>query len=199
MYSDCVWNFSLKDPVIYLSFDDGPHPVATPFVLDLLKQFNAKATFFCIGKNVALYPAVYKRILTEGHRTGNHTFNHINGWKHTDEEYIKDVAEARKYIDSKLFRPPYGKITKFQVKLLMGLQNTKQDVLFKVIMWDVLSADFDESISAEKCTSNVIKNAGPGSIIVFHDSEKAFPRMQSALRETLKFFTNKGYSFQSIS
>ena len=199
MYSHCVWNFSIKDPVIYLSFDDGPHPVATPFVLDLLKQFNAKATFFCIGKNVALYPAVYKRILTEGHRTGNHTFNHINGWKHTDEEYIKDVAEARKYIDSKLFRPPYGKITKFQVKLLMGLQNTKQDVLFKVIMWDVLSADFDESISAEKCTSNVIKNAGPGSIIVFHDSEKAFPRMQSALLETLKFFTNKGYSFQSIS
>jgi peptidoglycan/xylan/chitin deacetylase (PgdA/CDA1 family) len=198
LYPGCIWNFSKEEPVIYLTFDDGPHPLATPFVLDTLKQFNAKATFFCIGKNVAAHPDIYKRILIEGHTTGNHTYNHVNGWKTPDKEYIENVREARKYIDSKLFRPPYGRITKFQIRLLAASENVKQLSAFKIIMWDVLSADFDHSVSAEKCTKNVIKNAGPGSIVVFHDSEKAFQKLQTALPESLKYFINRGYRFEAI-
>lgn len=156
------------EKIIYLTFDDGPHPVATPFVLDTLKKYNAKATFFCIGKNVAQHPDIYKRILLEGHTTGNHTHNHLNGSKNSNEEYIANIKEAKKYIDSNLFRPPYGRITGFQVKLL--------NRAFNIIMWDVLSADFDIHLSPEKCSRNVIKSAREGSIVVFHDSEKAFKR-----------------------
>src|SRR5688500_18549453 len=135
LYPSCTWNYSRHSNKIYLTFDDGPHPVATPFVLDTLRKYNAKATFFCIGKNVAAYPDIYKRILDEGHSTGNHTFNHLNGWKTPDNEYIKNIAQARKYIDSNLFRPPYGRITKFQLRLLTASENIKQKTVFKVIMW----------------------------------------------------------------
>lgn len=197
-YPSCIWNFSKDNPVIYLTFDDGPHHLATPFVLDTLKEFNAKATFFCIGKNVAAHPDIYKRILNEGHTTGNHTYNHLNGWKTPDEEYISNIKEARKYIDSKLFRPPYGKITKFQIRLLTATENVKQPAVFRIIMWDVLSGDFDFSSSVEKCVKNVTSNAQAGSIVVFHDSEKAFPRMQKALIETLKYFTARGFKFEAI-
>jgi peptidoglycan/xylan/chitin deacetylase (PgdA/CDA1 family) len=192
LYPGCTWNFSRQEKVIYLTFDDGPHPVATPFVLDTLKRFNAKATFFCIGKNVAEHPGNYKDIVVGGHSTGNHTFNHLNGSKTSDKEYISNIAEARKYIDSDLFRPPYGKISNFQVNLL----HTNQ--LFRIMMWDVLSADFDQTLTGEKCSANVIRNARAGSIVVFHDSEKAFPRLEKALPETLKYFTNQGYRFESI-
>ncbi|MEO8583909.1 MAG: polysaccharide deacetylase family protein [Flavitalea sp.] len=198
MYPNCIWNFSKTDPTIYLTFDDGPHPVATPFVLDTLKAFNAKATFFCIGKNVAEYPQLYKRILNEGHTTGNHTFNHLNGWKTPDQEYIKNIMDARQYIDSNLFRPPYGKISKFQVRLLTAAENVKQKTVFRIIMWDVLSGDFDLTLSSEKCTLNVTKNAGAGSIVVFHDSEKAFSSLKVALPETLRYFSKRNYSFNSI-
>lgn len=190
IYPDCTWNFSRNEQVIYLTFDDGPHITATPFVLDTLKKFNAKATFFCIGKNVAAHPDIYKRIIIEEHTTGNHTFNHLSGWKSTDEEYIQNIKEAGKYIDSKLFRPPYGKITKFQVKLLKPH--------FRVVMWDVLSADFDLSIDGNKCMTNVTRNAGNGSVVVFHDSEKAFPRLEKALPEILAWFADKGFRFESI-
>jgi peptidoglycan/xylan/chitin deacetylase (PgdA/CDA1 family) len=198
-YPDCIWNFSKDEPVIYLTFDDGPHPEATPYVLDTLKQFNAKATFFCIGKNVAAFPEIYKRIINEGHSTGNHTFNHLNGWKSSDEEYISNIREAGKYIDSKLFRPPYGRISKFQIRLLTASENAKQKSIFKIIMWDVLSADFDVTLSAAKCAKNVISNAGAGSIVVFHDSEKALPRMKQSLLDTLGHFSGKGFTFQSIT
>lgn len=199
LYPDCIWNFSRDEPVIYLTFDDGPHPEATPYVLDTLKQFNAKATFFCIGKNVAAFPEIYKRIINEGHATGNHTFNHLNGWKSTDEEYISNIREAGKYIDSKLFRPPYGRISRFQIRLLTASENVKQKAIFKIIMWDVLSADFDVSLSAAKCAKNVISNAGKGSVVVFHDSEKAFPRMKQSLLDTLQYFSGKGFRFESVS
>src|SRR5690242_671014 len=118
MIPGCIWNFSREDKIIYLTFDDGPHPLATPFVLDTLKQFNAKATFFCIGKNVVENPAIYKRILTEGHSAGNHTHNHLNGAKTDNEDYVANIKLAKKYIDSNLFRPPYGRITRFQVQLI---------------------------------------------------------------------------------
>ena len=198
MNPGCIWNFSREEQVIYLTFDDGPHPVATPFALDVLKEFNAKATFFCIGKNVQAYPEIYKRILNEGHTTGNHTFNHLNGRKTTNEEYIKDIKAATGFIDSNLFRPPYGRISGFQTRLLTASENRKQQTKFRIIMWDVLSGDFDHSLSGVQCAKNVTKNAREGSIVVFHDSEKAFQRMEKALPETLKFFLEKGYAFEAI-
>jgi peptidoglycan-N-acetylglucosamine deacetylase len=198
IYPACTWNFSRDEKVIYLTFDDGPHPVATPLVLDTLREYNAKATFFCIGKNVAAHPEIYRRIISEGHSVGNHTQNHVNGWKTPDDLYIQDIAAARKYIDSRLFRPPYGRISKFQVRLLTASENVKQPVIFKVVMWDVLSGDFDISLSADKCTKNVIANTQNGSIVVFHDSEKALPRMNVALKGTLEHFSRENYQFNAI-
>jgi len=199
LYPRCVWDIPVKEKIIYLTFDDGPHPVVTPFVLDTLKQYNAKATFFCIGKNVAAHTDIYQRTLEEGHRVGNHTSQHLNGWKVTDELYIQDILAAGKYIDSSLFRPPYGKITRFQVKLLTGIRNSPVNNNFSIIMWDVLSGDFDTSLTADTCAVNVIKNAQAGSVIVFHDSEKAFPRMREALPKTLEHFSEKGFRFEAIN
>ena len=198
LYPRCVWDIPVKEKVIYLTFDDGPHPAATPYVLNTLQQFNAQATFFCIGKNVVEHNAVYRNILDAGHRVGNHTFNHLNGWKVRDENYVQNILEAGKYIDSNLFRPPYGKITRFQVKLLTEIKNSPMNRNFSIIMWDVLSGDFDNNVSPEKCSLNVISNARPGSIIVFHDSEKAFERLQIALPRVLEHFSKKGYRFESI-
>ena len=188
-----TWEIPTNEKIIYLTFDDGPHPVATPFVLDELKKYNAKATFFCIGKNVEAYPDIYKRILTEGHRVGNHTHNHLNGRKTDNKLWLNNVKEAAKWIDSDLLRPPYGKIRPFQVQLL---QNAKPP--FKIVMWTVLSADFDRSITPEKCFSFVKRKTKPGSIIVFHDSGKAFPNMKYALAESLKLFSGEGYRFGAI-
>jgi len=194
IFSNMVWNIPADDEkILYLTFDDGPHQIATPFVLDELKKYNAKATFFCLGKNVAALPLLYKRILDEGHTTGNHTFNHLNGWRVNDKKYFDDIIEARKYIDSSLFRPPYGKITPFQAKHL-----SRPPLSYRMIMWDVLSKDYNIRLSPEDCAFNVLRYASPGSIVVFHDSEKAFPRMQQAIISTLKIFSDKGWSFNSI-
>jgi peptidoglycan/xylan/chitin deacetylase (PgdA/CDA1 family) len=199
LYPGCTWQIPSRDKVIYLTFDDGPHPDITPYVLDTLKQYQAKATFFCIGKNVVAHPDIYRRLLEEGHRTGNHTFNHLNGWKVQNDVYVNNIIEASKYIDSNLFRPPYGRITKFQVKILSDIAAYKgSDRRFSIIMWDVLSGDFDKKLSAENCTLNVIRKTRPGSIVVFHDSEKAFPRMRASLPEVLKYFSEKGYRFEVI-
>lgn len=167
------------DNEVYLTFDDGPHPDITPFVLDLLKEYDAKATFFCIGNNVLKYPFIYKRIIDEGHSVGNHTYQHLNGWKTSDKDYLEDIIHAQKYIDSKLFRPPYGRITRFQTQAIKAI--------FKIIMWDILSGDFDQKISGEECLANVLTNITAGSIVVFHDSEKAFGRLSYALPKTLQF------------
>ena len=198
LYPAGIWDIPGKEKVLYLTFDDGPHPTATPFVLDELKKYNAKATFFCIGKNVVEYPDIYRRILFEEHKVGNHTYNHLNGWKVSDETYIQDITKAASVIDSKLFRPPYGRITKFQAKLLTD-RDGGRNPLYRILMWNILSADFDTEISPEKCASNVIRNAGNGSIVVFHDSEKAFSRLKYALPETLKFFAGKGFEFRGIN
>ena len=198
LYPRCVWDIPAKEKIVYLTFDDGPHPTATPFVLEQLRQFSAKATFFCIGKNVVEYSDIYRRIIDEGHRVGNHTFNHYNGWKVRDEQYLQNILQAGKYIDSNLFRPPYGKITRFQVKLLSGIKNSPSSTYFKIIMWDVLSGDFDTTISVEQCTRNVIRNVRPGSVIVFHDSEKAFPRMKETLPRVLDHFSKMNYRFEAI-
>ncbi len=187
-----VWKIPTKEKVLYLTFDDGPHETATSFVLDQLKQYNAKATFFCVGKNVAAHPEIYKHILDEGHSTGNHTFNHLNGWNVKREKYIADVQEAGKYIDSKLFRPPYGKISPFTLKTLCS------QLHYKIIMWHILSGDFDEANTPEKCLENVVNNAEAGSIIVFHDSQKAWNSLRFALPEVLKKFSVEGFLFKQL-
>jgi len=201
LYPSFVWEMPANEKTLYLTFDDGPHEKATPFVLDELKKYDAKATFFCIGKNVVELPDIYKRILDEGHRVGNHSYNHLNGWKTKDNDYLDNIAQAAKYIDSNLYRPPYGRITKFQAKLLekQAATNLQQSLpSFKIIMWTVLSADFDASVTPEKCWNNVLLNASPGSIILFHDSTKAYDKMAYALPKVLAYFSDKGYQFKSI-
>ena len=192
-YSECIWNINTEEKTLYLTFDDGPHPQATPYVLEELKKYNARATFFCIGKNVKEHFDIYKQIISDGHKPGNHTYNHLNGWKTNDKEYLEDIIEAAKIIDSNLFRPPYGKITKFQLKALQG-----EKLNLKTIMWDVLSGDFDTSIKPENCYLNVINNAEPGSIIVFHDSLNALPTLQYTLPRVLEYFTEKGFQFKIL-
>lgn len=193
-YTDgLIWKMDEKEKNIYLTFDDGPQPVATPFVLDQLKKYDAKATFFCIGKNVADHPDVFKRILTEGHRIGNHTQNHLNGWKTGDEAWLKDIKEAAQWIDSDLFRPPYGKIKPFPAKLLLQASPP-----YKIIMWTVLSADFDVSKTGDQCYEHVRKHAKEGSIVVFHDSDKAWPRLQNALPKVLEYFSARDFQFKAI-
>lgn len=192
-FPSCIWKMPDHEKVIYLTFDDGPHAEATPFVLDTLKEYQAKATFFCIGKNVVEHPAIYQRIIAEGHTVGNHTFNHLNGWKTSDAMYMDNIAKAKQYIDSSLFRPPYGKITPFQLKLL-----SKANFKLTPIMWTVLSGDFDVKRTKESCLRNVLKSTGNGSIIVFHDSEKAFDKMNYTLPKMMEYFKQKGYRFEKI-
>ena len=192
LFKKYTWSISTEEKNLYLSFDDGPHETATPFVLDELKKYNAKATFFCLGKNVQEHPEIYARILSEGHVTGNHTFNHLNGLKTKSSIYIDDVEQAAHYIDSKLFRPPYGRISFKTAKLL------QKDFDYKIVMWEVLSGDFDQSVSPEKVLKNVTHKAQPGSVIVFHDSAKAFKALNFTLPQMLKQFTEKGFAFKSI-
>ena len=194
IYPECIWNIKTDEKVIYLTFDDGPHPVATTFVLEELKRYNAKATFFCIGKNVEENFELYKKIIDEGHAAGNHTYNHLNGWKVKDEVYLDNIFKAKKIIDSNLFRPPYGRITKFQLKQLPA-----EKYKLRTVMWSVLSGDFDKEITGEECYLTVAKNAKEGSVVVFHDSEKAFKRLEYALPKVLKYFSEKGFEFKSIS
>jgi peptidoglycan-N-acetylglucosamine deacetylase len=193
VYPAYLWSMPRTEKKIYLSFDDGPHPVATPFILDELKKYNAKASFFCIGKNVAAHPDVYARILADGHATGNHTYDHVNGWKTSDRVYFDSINRAATYIDTKLFRPPYGRITRFQ-----GRQ-VQERLGLRVVMWSVLSADFDPAITPLECWNNVKRSAGNGSIVVFHDSEKAMERMKFALSQTLSYFSAKGFSFEKLA
>ncbi len=195
IYSSYLWSIDTKERSVYLTFDDGPHAIATPFVLDQLKQHNAKATFFCIGKNVLAEPQIYKRILEEGHAVGNHTHHHLNGWKTKNETYLTDVNEAGKYIDSILFRPPYGRITSFQAKNIDAALKKNNA---KIIMWDVISGDFDEALTGEQCLQNVILNATSGSIVVMHDSQKAFSRLNYFLPLALSFFNENGYQLKRL-
>jgi len=193
LYPSFIWQMPVNDRTIYLSFDDGPHPEITAFVLDQLKIYNAKASFFCIGDNIVKYPSVYERIVNEGHATGNHTYNHLNGWNSGTEQYIENVSRTAAYVNSKLFRPPYGKIKRFQARHLQESQG------LKIIMWSVLSGDFDQRIQPEKCLENVLRNSQSGSIVVFHDSEKAWKRLAYALPKVLEYYSEKGYSFKKIN
>lgn len=190
-----VWQKPTSEKILYLTFDDGPHPEATAFILEQLNQFNAKGSFFCLGKNVSLYPTLLERIIEEKHTLGNHTYNHLNGWKTSDKKYYEDIIKAAKLIDSDLFRPPYGKITPFQISLL---QKKKIGIPSNIIMWSLLSGDFDEKLSPEKCYENILLHAKNGDIIVFHDSTKAWERMKFALPKVLEHFSREGFKFLGL-
>ena len=193
LFAGSVWEMPGTKKVIYLTFDDGPHPVITSFVLNELKKWNAKATFFCIGKNVVDNPLIFNQIKKAEHAIGNHTYDHLDGWKTENSKYLQNILKAKEQINSVLFRPPYGRITRKQYKALTQLNDP-----FKIIMWSVLSGDFDVNISPEQCANNVIKNAKSGSVIVFHDSEKANEKLRYALPAVLKYFSEKGYAFEKI-
>ncbi len=175
---------------VYLTFDDGPVPEVTPQVLDILDKYSVKATFFCIGENVRKHAEIYQRILNEGHRTGNHTQHHLNAWKVNRDVYLDDIEKADYYIHSNLFRPPYGKITP---AIINRIRNKR-----KIILWDVISYDFDQSLSAVQVYKNVIDNVNPGSIIVLHDSIKAAPRMLDTLPQIIEQLKQEGYHFALI-
>jgi peptidoglycan/xylan/chitin deacetylase (PgdA/CDA1 family) len=193
VFSNYIWEIPAVDKKVYLTFDDGPTPEITTWVLNQLKQYGAQATFFCIGENIHKNPNIFESIIQNGHAVGNHTYNHYNGWKTKTADYIENVFLCEELINqnTKLFRPPYGKIKKSQAKILL-------DLGFKIIMWDVLSADFDATISTEKCLNNVLRNISPGSIIVFHDSTKAFKNLEYALPRTLQFLKDNDYKCEGI-
>jgi len=191
LFPNFLWRTETTARELYLTFDDGPVPEITPWVLDELRAHRALATFFCVGENVLNNPGIYRRILREGHSVGNHTFNHISGWTHTPEEYMDNVSICSELVDSNLFRPPYGRLGRKHIRSLKGSQ-------YRIVMWDVLSGDFDRDINPERCYQNVIENARPGSIIVFHDSVKAEENLRFALPKVLQFFSQQGYSFGAL-
>ncbi|WP_231464209.1 polysaccharide deacetylase family protein [Pedobacter sp. Leaf132] len=192
-YPSLLWNKSRKEKVIYLTFDDGPIPNVTDFVLKTLKAFNAKATFFCIGDNISKHPEVFQRVKNDGHAIGNHTFNHLKGWITNDETYIQNALKCQTLTQTNLFRPPYGRIKKSQIANLKS-----QIANLEIVMWDVLSGDFDIILHPEKCYQNVIKHTQNGSIIVFHDSLKAFDRLEYALPKVLSYFADRGFTFSTL-
>jgi len=193
LYPKLVWNINNGPRCIYLTFDDGPIPIVTPFVLNILKQYDAKATFFCIGDNVGKHPDVFEQVKAAGHTIGNHTYNHLKGWKTEDQIYLQNFEKADKLVKSNLFRPPYGRIRRSQVKLL---QAAKPRV--KIIMWSVLSGDFDINLTPEKCLENVLEGTRSGDIVVFHDSLKAFDRLEYVLPRAMEVWSKDGYVFNCL-
>lgn len=194
LYPGRIWNIpSRVEKVIYLTFDDGPHPVATRFAIDTLNAFEAKATFFCLGKNIATHPDLFQELKAGGHAVGNHTYEHVNGWKTKTANYLAEISKTQELTKSNLFRPPYGRMSK---KQQLALNRQFPDM--KIVMWELLSGDFDTKLTPEKCWHNVKKHTRSGSIIVFHDSAKALARMQFALPQTLAYFRDKGYAFRAL-
>ena len=192
-----IWSIPNNEKKVFLTFDDGPTPEITEWVLAELRNYNAKATFFCIGDNIRKYPAIFQKVLAENHSIGNHTFNHLKGWKTPTEDYIENAKLCQSEIENQkseirnLFRPPYGKIKLSQARKLRKLG-------YKIIMWDVISFDFDQTLSKEKCLENVLQNIESGSIIVFHDSKKAWKNLEYVLPKTLKFLNEKGFTCEKI-
>jgi len=190
-YSKLHWKVETDEPNIYLTFDDGPTPGITEKVLDLLKAYNAKATFFCIGNNVVKNRKLFNRIIAEGHQVGNHTNSHLNGWKTRTADYIENVMQCTEIFQSSLFRPPYGRMKKKQIK--------KLSQQFKIVMWSVLSMDFDANKSEDQCWEITAKQLKPGAIVTFHDSLKAEKRMLATLQKTLEMGREKAWQFKVIN
>lgn len=184
-YPSLIWNIQTDAKTVYLTFDDGPNPTATSYVLSVLESFGFTATFFCIGDNVAKHPDTYASVIDKGHAVGNHTFNHLNGFAHTKDAYISNAKLASEYIDSELFRPPYGRIKKSQINALSAD--------FNIIMWSSLSGDFDANIDTERALKKLQKLTKPGAIVVFHDSLKALENLKILLPAYCEFLTKNGY------
>jgi peptidoglycan/xylan/chitin deacetylase (PgdA/CDA1 family) len=187
LYKGSLWRMDKNEPTIYLTFDDGPIPELTPWVLDVLKEYDVKATFFCVGDNIVKNPEIFERILKEGHQVGNHTFNHVKGWKVSQTEYLENTEKCQRLTKTNLFRPPYGRIKKKQYQALA--QN------YKVVFWDVLSYDYDKFTTPKKCLDNGIKNTRNGSIIVFHDNIKAQKNLKFALPQYIEYFLKLNHKF----
>jgi len=190
---NCLWHIDTQKKELYLTFDDGPTPIVTPWVLAQLDAYQAKATFFLLGKQVEQYPEMVQMLLEAGHRIGNHTYSHRDGWFQRTTTYLKDVERAQMLIPKQeplLFRPPYGRMRASQER---GLLNQ-----YRIVMLDILAGDFDRSLTGERCAKEVIRHGGPGAIVVFHDSVKAFPRLQIALPKVLEHFASLGYQFLPI-
>ena len=218
LFPAALWKVRTREKKLYLTFDDGPIPEATPLVLDELRKYNAKATFFCIGKNVAANPDLYQRIIAEGHLIGNHTYDHLNGWQVQNEPYYENIEQCAAQLEAselvhanasngnkssnnyedahndedppRFFRPPYGKLTLSQYNKLK-----KQ---YQIVMWDVLSFDFDLKVTKEQVLENVLSSTVSGSIIVFHDSLKAMDKMLYALPKVLAHYSHLGYEFETL-
>lgn len=207
LYPRRTWDGPAKGKTLYLTFDDGPIPGVTPWVLAQLEKHRAKATFFCIGDNISKHPDVFQEVVLQGHAVGNHTFNHLNGWKTSLSVYLENVKQCREVLGenlnnlenpseergfkNELFRPPYGRIKSSQARGLLKLG-------YKIVMWDIISMDYDASVSPEKCLRNVIDNTESGSIIVFHDSLKAEKNLKNVLPRILEHFSSEGYSFEKL-
>lgn len=191
IYPKAIWRKEKEKNNIYLTFDDGPIPEITPWILDCLKEYQVKATFFCVGENIKKHPEIFDRILAEGHAVGNHTYNHLRGWDSEDQIYFQNIEKCEKLTNSRLFRPPYGRAKKSQMKVLA------QD--YKIIMWDVLTGDYDPKISPEQCYKNCINYTRNGSIIVFHDNIKAINNVKYALPKSIEQLLRKGYRFKTLS
>ena len=193
-YPSLLWEMpKTGEKTIYLTFDDGPHPLITPKVLEILARYNAKATFFCIGNNVKQFPKTFELLKKEGHSVGCHTINHEDGWKTKTQDYIKSYNDANELINSNLFRPPHGKIKRLELSKLYTL-NSK----LKIVAWTVIAYDWDHALSPEDVYQNVIRNAGDGAIITFHDSLKAYSNMISALPRVLDYYSQKGFIFRAL-
>ncbi len=190
LFPNLIWRMKPEEKVLYLTFDDGPIPEATPWILDTLREYNAKASFFCVGENIQKHPAIYNRIKAEGHSVGNHTFNHLSGWTTENSKYNDNIAHCEPINDTTLFRPPYGRITPNQVRDV-----SEQ---YTIVMWDVLSGDFDEQIDADTCFRNVINNTQNGSIIVLHDSLKTIEKIIIVLPKLLEYYGSMGYRFDNL-
>ncbi|WP_179344302.1 polysaccharide deacetylase family protein [Winogradskyella ursingii] len=202
LFPNFVWNINTDKKELYLTFDDGPTPEITEWVLDNLKSYNAKATFFCIGNNIEKHPAIFQKIIDEGHTVGNHTYNHLKGWKHKTKNYVEDVVKSQDLMNSlfinrnssitNLFRPPYGKFKSNQSKKIMELG-------YRIILWDVLSYDWDKTVSEKSCLENVTSAAKEGSIVVFHDSLKASRSLKYTLPKVLEYYNERGFEFKSLN
>ncbi len=185
-----TWKVKTSDKVLYLTFDDGPHPTITPLVLSILDEYNAKATFFCVGENVTKYSEIFNEIISKGHAVGNHTYNHIKGWQSNNKAYLNNIKKAAEVIPSNLFRPPYGRIKPSQIKTL------KHD--YRIVMWSILTRDYDKKLNPHIALKHLNKLTKPGDVIVFHDSEKAEQNMLIILKGMLQHFHQLQYQFKAL-
>jgi peptidoglycan-N-acetylglucosamine deacetylase len=190
LFPSFIWTIKEDEKSIYLTFDDGPVPELTPWTLDILNQYQAKATFFCVGENVDRYPDIFQMILKEGHQVGNHTYNHLAGWNTENIDYFRNIRKCAQLVKTDLFRPPYGKLKPKQVEFISRH--------YKIVMWDVLSGDFDDDNTPERCMRNVVNNVKNGSIVVYHDSIKSMANLKGSLPKVIETLQSQGYIFKTL-